>query len=37
MKTDYQNYVLKPELEGGGNNFYGTDIKLLICIIILLR
>uniref|UniRef100_A0A915K7M1 Glutathione synthetase n=1 Tax=Romanomermis culicivorax TaxID=13658 RepID=A0A915K7M1_ROMCU len=24
---DYHQFVLKPQLEGGGNNFYGMDIK----------
>ena len=27
MKTDYDNLVLKPQLEGGGHNIYGKDIK----------
>lgn len=29
MRLDYENYVLKPQLEGGGNNLFGKDIKYL--------
>jgi hypothetical protein len=27
MKHDYDNLVLKPQLEGGGHNYFGIDIK----------
>ena len=29
MKSNYENYVLKPQREGGGYNIYGVDIKWL--------
>lgn len=28
MNKEYKNLVLKPMLEGGGNNIFGEDIKL---------
>jgi glutathione synthase len=27
MKHNYENVILKPQREGGGNNIYGEDIK----------
>ncbi len=27
MKNNYDNVILKPQREGGGNNIYGEDIK----------
>ena len=27
MKENYDNYVLKPQREGGGNNLFGLDLK----------
>jgi hypothetical protein len=27
MKTNYDNVILKPQREGGGNNIYGENIK----------
>jgi glutathione synthase len=27
MKNNYENVILKPQREGGGNNIYGEDIK----------
>jgi hypothetical protein len=29
MKIDYENIVIKPQLEGGGHNYFGLDIKLI--------
>jgi hypothetical protein len=30
LKTNYHNYVVKPQKEGGGNNYYGEDILKLL-------
>ena len=27
MKNNYDEFVLKPQREGGGNNIFGIDIK----------
>lgn len=31
-----ERFVLKPQREGGGNNLYGEDIRMVIKIIILI-
>jgi hypothetical protein len=33
MKTNYQNLVLKPQREGGGNNIFNDEIKYFIIFI----
>lgn len=31
LLKDFENYVLKPQREGGGNKFFGPEIKYFLC------